>query len=1157
MATGAQIVGRIGIRVVPDLTGFREELEAKLRAMRDVVLEVKVVPNLDGFVSRIQAAARAAEATTRVEIPVDVNTRGLRGVSQRIRDALFLRSLDPDIDLSDLTDFERLLLSTTVMTNRMYANLRRAAQAMRPFEGDARDSRFHFDGIRSAAGRIPPFLRNAASQSRSLRDVWANMGRLFTDSRDRVSEFRDSVRDAGGWGNRLRDAVSGISFDFGGVRPGDEFREATRQAAQAAKESSRIRQAWQGIARSSANIREMVRQYRELNKLQNYAPTVDRSAVSNPMGDRDLLRNLERISGFQARINGLRYLFRDIKNEIRRMDRDSIGVASSWDRLRTATAAAAKSFRDGARGAREMSTSTALAVRDLSPMPAIVRRTKTDRLYRGFVALGNGALEFGRRARNAFDGSGAAVRSLGRGLGNSVRSFGRLGSSFAGFARNSRVLGPLVRTTGSLTKGLFNLGKGLINPISGFMQLSRTGKIVVAVLALLPGILGLVGGLLAGLPSLLLAGAGGFAAIALGIDGIKAAAKSIQPEFDALRASVSATFEKGLRPVFESLRPIFPVLEQGINSIATGLVGWARGLAAIFTSQSGLEMLRGLLGNIGTFFREITPFITNSVGGFMTWASAGAASFGTLSRLLNKFGADWATLASRLVSDGTFAKAIEGLAQVVGVLFDNWLRLVEYGVGAMARLGPSMAAGFQGFFDLLFSLMPLLEGLFLAISFIVQGLAVGLGPALEVVGAAFTQWIQTIGPHFVTMMQQLSPVLLQIGQLFGQLVETLIGALGPVMPVITQMFGVLVQMIGTFLTQAIAMVMPLITQLVSFFTMLWQIIQPLIPPLLQLAMVIFQALITVLNALLPPFMQLVQAVLPILIDLVRLLVPFLVQIIGVLTETIPVAAQFAATLIGVVAGAMNFVLGVVQFVWPFIRTIIQGVLDVIMGIVNVFMGLLTGDWQRVWDGIVQILTGIVNILIGILVGLAAGIGEIFVGIYNWVTDFFSNAGSWLWEAGKAIIQGLWDGLKALWDQVQGWVTGIADWIVQNKGPISKDRRLLVPAGKAIMEGLYNGLRHSFGEVQTLVSGMADQLATPFEEPIDVTMTAGFDKTLSQLPTGVSGDIRSQIAADGFGLDSGAIASAVVAGLTGSTLKVDGNGVAKLVNKTNTRRDRRG
>ena len=70
----------------------------------------------------------------------------------------------------------------------------------------------------------------------------------------------------------------------------------------------------------------------------------------------------------------------------------------------------------------------------------------------------------------------------------------------------------------------------------------------------------------------------------------------------------------------------------------------------------------------------------------------------------------------------------------------------------------------------------------------------------------------------------------------------------------------------------------------------------------------------------------------------------------------------------------------------------------------------------------------------------------------------------------------------MWDSVTGWVSGIGEWIAENKGPIDYDRVLLVPHGKAIMAGLAEGMETGFSDVQDDVSGMADEISDAMGTP---------------------------------------------------------------------------
>lgn len=163
-----------------------------------------------------------------------------------------------------------------------------------------------------------------------------------------------------------------------------------------------------------------------------------------------------------------------------------------------------------------------------------------------------------------------------------------------------------------------------------------------------------------------------------------------------------------------------------------------------------------------------------------------------------------------------------------------------------------------------------------------------------------------------------------------------------------------------------------------------------------------------------------------------------------------------------------------------------------------------------------------------------------------------NTSTLLTEAGRSIMNSLLDGLKAAWGAVQSFVADIAGWIRRNKGPISKDKKLLKPAGEVIMKGLHLGLVEGFIVVQRAVSGMASQIADSFQSGINWLDISSVPESLKN----VSGTVTSNVTGSIDPADVTGIAQSVSTALEGWTVEIDQAGIAKLVNKENLRNRRR-
>ena len=391
---------------------------------------------------------------------------------------------------------------------------------------------------------------------------------------------------------------------------------------------------------------------------------------------------------------------------------------------------------------------------------------------------------------------------------------------------------------------------------------------------------------------------------------------------------------------------------------------------------------------------------------------------------------------------------------------------------------------------------------------------------------------------FSKIIEVVQPIINGLKTAFGQLPSLFNSVVSSVTPVINTLvsgfsrldfsgiqtlLASIIPAIQTGFSTMMSIVGPAIDSVVNSFVSMWNAAQPLISVISGALMPAFQILGSFLGGVIKgALMGLSMA-----FDSVKIAIGFLTPIITVivnvfsaLSPVLSTIAQWVGTVIGLFGNLGVASQGLSAFIksaWTNIQTAISTAASAIGTVIEyiklafsgvgnaaqVVKNIISIVWMAIGDVIRTVASAIRSAMsdagsaFSSFGSVVSAISGTIKGVINGVKSTFNSLKNIsLVGAGSAIMNGFLGGLQAGFNKVKGFVGGIASWIKDHKGPISYDRKILIPAGNAIMKGLNEGLTAQFKTVQSNVLGMADTLANTFNPDLNAELSAVGDVQLA-------------------------------------------------------------
>lgn len=695
------------------------------------------------------------------------------------------------------------------------------------------------------------------------------------------------------------------------------------------------------------------------------------------------------------------------------------------------------------------------------------------------VASQTGELQ--ARLQGALD----AFASLGRIIGNVGQIFGAFW--FSAQESGANFLGVIENLTAKFATFL-NSDAG----IESLTALMSAGAAAASILGdVISGLLPVVGQLVMTFSQSLV---GALEAVKPGLDALVEGLALFGQEASGGVSSAIGTIAEVLGTLFTAIAPLLPVVGQLVGLLAEHFAVVLQTIAPLVVAF--FDALRPMLPLISELVSTVLTAFVEVLGAILT-------AIMPLVPVLTQLAVKVLTLvAEHFVS---IFKAVEPLIPVI-------IELASQGFEILATVLSSVISALK-------PLLPILVD-------VAKEMMSALAPVLPTIAEAFRQIFEALKPVLPVLGQLAGEILVTLATLFTALVRAVAPLLPPLIEIATAILQTLMPAFNSLLAALIPL-LPVISDLAV--RVLREALLPILIALLPVIPMLVDALIKLLPVfvdLLVPIGELVIQLTPLIVLLTQLAEVILAVAIPPVLLFITVVNELRAIALTLLIIAIDALMVAFKIAWDAIVTQLQISWMIIKGIFDIMISLLQGDfseaWRRfqrligdIWNEISGFITrtlstilanlkqwgedlwqaafnalgaivGVFNTKLGEMVrSVGDKMGEIiawFASLGPFIKGIFTNAGTWLFDAGKKVIQGLFDGMKNVAQNIGNWVQDNITNPLKNgfnaAMSIFSPSRWMMGRGKLLMEGLAIGIEDNASQAVNATLNMAEAVKRP-------------------------------------------------------------------------------